>query len=115
MNGLTICILIMICSELIASSSQILLKKSALIHYPDRIHEYLNRYVIAGYFMLFVSMLLTIRAYGFADSYMNVPVLETMGYIFVMFFGRAVFGEKITRNKIVGILLISAGILVYYL
>ena len=115
MSNLQICILIMICSELIASSSQILLKKSAGIRYDSWLREYLNKWVIAGYLMLFVSMLLTIRAYAYADSYMNVPVLETMGYIFVMLLGRIFFGEKIKRNKIAGMILILTGILIFYL
>ncbi|MCI2049096.1 MAG: EamA family transporter [Lachnospiraceae bacterium] len=115
MSGLTACILTMICSETIASFSQIILKKSTFQKYPDWIHEYLNKYVITGYLMLFCSMLLTIRAYGFADAYMNVPVLETMGYVFVMVLGRIFFGEKITRNKLIGMGFIFAGILAYYL
>ena len=115
MSNLTLCVLLMICSELIASSSQMFLKKSAGISYDNRIKEYVNRYVITGYIMLFVSMLITIRAYSFADSYMNVPVLETMGYVFVMVLGRIFFGEKITRSKIIGMLFMFAGIIIYYL
>ena len=45
---------------------------------------------------------------------MNVPVCETLGYIFVMIFGRIFFGEKITRNKIIGMIFILSGILVFY-
>ena len=114
MTKFQIFLLIMICSELVASSSQMLLKKSATLHYSSWIREYLNKWVITGYFMLFVSMLLTIRGYVYADSYMNVPVCETLGYIFVMIFGRIFFGEKITRNKIIGMIFILAGILVFY-
>lgn len=115
MSRLLICILVMLCSESIASSSQILLKKSAGIVYGSRIREYLNFYVITGYGMLFISMILTILAYRFSDSYMNVPVLETMGYILVMILGRIFFGERITRNKLLGIAFIFAGILIYYI
>ena len=106
---------IMVCSELLASSSQILLKKSAGITYENPIREYLNRYVLFGYGMLFLSMVLTILAYRTTDIYMIVPVLETMGYIFVLFFGRIFFAEPITRNKMLGILLILAGIVVFNL
>lgn len=114
-KGLLICILIMICSELIASTSQMFLKKSALIKYDNPIREYLNKFVILGYGMLFVSMMLTIVAYKFSDAYMNVPVLETLGYIFVMILGRIFFGEKITKEKIAGMVLIFLGILVFYI
>ena len=113
--NMTLCVLIMICSELLASSSQILLKRSAGIEYPSRIKEYLNRYVICGYGMLFVSMMLTILAYRFAVSYMNIPVLETMGYIFVLILGRLVFREKITLNKSLGVILIFCGIILFHM
>ena len=52
MTKFQIFLLIMICSELVASSSQMLLKKSATLHYSSWIREYLNKWVITGYFML---------------------------------------------------------------
>ncbi len=110
-----IMLLLMICSESVASSSQMLLKKSAGITYKNPLREYLNPYVICGYGMLFLSMLLTIAAYRFSDSYMNVPVLETMGYILVMILGRIFFKEQFTKNKVMGMCLILCGILVYYI
>ncbi|MBO5998653.1 MAG: multidrug ABC transporter [Lachnospiraceae bacterium] len=112
---MALCVIIMVCSELLASSSQVLLKKSAGITYPSRIREYLNRYVICGYGMLFISMMLTILAYRFAVSYMNIPVLETMGYIFVLILGRLVFREKITLNKALGVILIFCGIVLFHI
>ncbi len=105
----------MLVSELLASFSQILLKKSADTAHRSRIGEYLNRLVIPGYGLLFCSMLLTIRAYAYADSYMIVPVLETLGYIFVMLLGRIFFRERITGRKLAGMGLILAGILMFYL
>ena len=114
-SSLGLAVAIMVVSELLASTSQILLKKSAGIAYASRIREYLNPYVMGGYGMLFVSMLLTILAYRATDSYMIVPVLETMGYIFVLLLGRLVFGEPITRNKLLGILCILGGIALFNL
>lgn len=106
-------IILMVIAELIASSSQILLKKSAQKHYSSVIREYLNVLVIAGYGMLVVSMLLCIICYG-GLPYMGVVVMEPLGYIIVMFLGRFVFKEKITLRKICGMVLILAGILVFY-
>ena len=113
--NMTMTVLLMICTELLASFSQVLLKKSAGIEYPSRIREYLNRFVICGYGMLFLSMVITITAYKFAVSYMNIPVLETMGYIFVMILGRIFFAEKITARKIAGVLLIFCGIILFHI
>ena len=55
-------VIILLCSVLIASFSQILLKKSAGKTYRSVIFEYLNPYVICGYGMMFLSMFLTILA-----------------------------------------------------
>lgn len=107
-------ILLMLLSELIASSSQILLKISAGKKYPNIIREYLNVLVIGGYVMLAVSMLITILCYG-SLGYMNVVVMEPVGYILVMFLSRMVFKEKITVRKIAGMALILSGIFVFYL
>ena len=115
MSRFMICFMFLLASQLVAASSQMLLKKSAGIQYSSKIREYLNFFVICGYAMLFVSMLLTTLGYRFSDSYMNVPVLESMGYIFVLLFSRLFFGEKFTRRKLLGVTLIFAGILIYNL
>lgn len=104
---------IAIVSVCIASCSQILLKKGAGRTYSSRIREYLNAYVITGYGMLFVSMLLTVVAYRHL-SFLSVPVVEALGYILVPVLSFFVFKEKISIRKGIGILCILAGILVYY-
>ena len=47
-------VIILICSVVIASIAQILLKKSAARTYSSPIREYLNFYVICGYGMMFL-------------------------------------------------------------
>ena len=107
-------LILMIIGELVASSSQILLKKSASRHYSSFIKEYLNILVIAGYGMLALSMLISIICYG-GLGYMNVVVMEPIGYIIVMFLSRIFFNEKITIRKVSGMILLLTGILVFYL
>lgn len=107
-------LILMIIGELVASSSQILLKKSAGRHYSSFLKEYLNILVIAGYGMLALSMLISIICYG-GLGYMNVVVMEPIGYIIVMFLSRIFFKEKITIRKVSGMILLLAGILVFYL
>ena len=102
-----------ILSVIIASCSQILLKKGAMKAYDSFIKEYLNVFVISGYGMLFGSVFLTMLAYRGMD-YMNVPVLEAIGYVLVPVLSYFFFKEKLTGKKLVGILFILAGILVYY-
>ncbi|WP_035800906.1 multidrug ABC transporter [Butyrivibrio sp. FCS014] len=105
--------IIMIFAELLASTSQILLKKSAQKEYPSFIREYLNILVIGGYGLLVLSMVLSIFCYG-GLGYMGVVVMEPMAYIMVMILSRIVFKEKITPRKIIGVVLILAGIVVFY-
>lgn len=107
-------LMILLLSVLIASFSQILLKKSAEKKYASFIREYLNPYVICGYGMMFISMFLTIFSYGGMD-FTNVPVVESTGYIMVLILSYFFFREKITKKKLLGMAFIFGGILVYYL
>ncbi len=107
-------LILMVFGELVASSSQILLKKSAGKHYSSFIREYLNVLVITGYAMLAFSMLISIICYG-GLGYMRVVVMEPIGYIIVMFLSRIFFQERITVRKISGMILLLTGILVFYL
>ena len=101
-------------SLVLASSSQILLKKSAAKTWPSTLRQYLNVYVIAGYGMLGFSMILGLLCYRFL-GYMETVILEPVGYILVFLFGRIVFAERFTPRKVGGICLIIAGILVFNL
>lgn len=107
-------VLLLALSVLIASFSQILLKKSAGKTYSSVIREYLNLYVICGYGMMFVSMFLTILAYA-GMEFTNVQIVEASGYIMVLLFSYFFFREKITKRKVLGMIFIFAGIAVYYL
>ena len=107
-------LLIALSSVTIASFSQVLLKMGAGKSYPSKIREYLNFYVITGYGMLFISMVLTIVAYSHL-SYLSVPVVEAVGYVLVPVLSYFIFKEKLSKRKILGIIFILAGIVVYYL
>ena len=106
--------LIALCSVIIASFSQVLLKMGAGKTYTSKIREYLNFFVITGYGMLFLSMVLTIVAYSHL-SYLSVPVVEAVGYVLVPVLSYFIFKEKLSKRKILGIVFILAGIVVYYL
>jgi len=103
----------MLASVVVASFSQLLLKKAARTSYANYIREYLNVWVISGYVFMMASTLLTTLAYKGLD-YKNGPVIEALGFAFVMILSRLFFDEKITKKKLVGNLLIFVGILVFY-
>lgn len=104
----------MFLSVAVASISQVLLKKSALKTYDTVVREYLNPYVISGYGLLFLSMLLTIYAYS-GMEYKNGPVIESLGNVVVLVLGYFVFGERISVRKMAGIACIMAGIAVFHI
>jgi multidrug transporter EmrE-like cation transporter len=107
-------ILVMFASVLIASISQVILKKSTFKNHSSIVGEYLNPYVVCGYGLLVVSMMLTIYAYS-GMAYKNGPVIESIGNVFVMVFSYFMFGEKISKKKIWGIGIIILGIVVFNL
>lgn len=107
-------VLLLVSSVLVASISQIILKKSAGKEYKSIIREYLNVYVITGYGLMVISTILTILAFKGLD-YKNGPIIESVGYLFVMILSRIFLKEKITKKKLLGNALILLGIVVYYI
>ncbi|MCI8597307.1 MAG: EamA family transporter [Lachnospiraceae bacterium] len=105
--------LLLVLSVVVASFSQILLKKSAKKTYESVIREYLNPFVIIGYGMMVLSTLLTVGGYAGLE-YKNGAVIESLGFVLVMFLSRIFFEEKITKKKLWGNILILLGIFVFY-
>ena len=103
---------VFLCSVLISSISQILLKKSADKTYDSRLKEYLNPLVIIAYGMFFCSMMITMYCYRYVDVSAG-PIFESAGYIFVGVLGYIFLKEKFTAKKIIGMLLIMLGIVIF--
>ncbi len=98
----------------LSSVSQVMLKKSAMRTYETKIQEYVNPLVVIAYGIFFGTIFLSIYAYKGIPLSMG-PVLETTSYIYVTAFGAIFFQEKINRQKILALLLIVGGVLVYSL
>ena len=107
-------VILLIISVAVASVSQIFLKISASEQHESMIKEYLNVKVIVGYGMMVLSTILTILAFQGLD-YKNGPIIESIGYIFIMILSKVILHEKITRKKIVGNSLILLGITIFYI
>ena len=101
-------------SVFISSVSQILLKKSANKTYESTLKEYLNPLVIIAYGMFFCSMLITMYCYRFVDVSAG-PILESAGYIFVAVLGAVFLKERFTAKKLIGMLVLLAGIALFSL
>ena len=107
-------VLAMLGAVCLSAASQMLLKKAARITWPNALREYLNVWVIGGYGLLVLSMLTVIFACrGLEVKY--IPVLESLGFPLVMLLGRLFYGEKLTKNKLLGMGLILLGIAVFIL
>ena len=105
-------VLILIFSVLVSSVSQIILKKSSVEEHKSLIREHLNFKVILGYGLLVLSTILTVIALK-GISYKSEPIIESIGYIFIMILSRIFLKEKITVRKVIGNALILIGILVF--
>ena len=114
-NGINWWILLIALSATVASFAQVLLKKSANEKHKNVIEEYLNWKVICGYGLMFVGMFLTIIAYSKGVHYKNGPIMESIGNIWVVVLSYLFFREPITRNKVLGNILILLGIVIFYL
>lgn len=99
-------------SVMVASFSQLILKKSAMNQYETRLKEYLNPYVIIAYVFFFGSSLLTTLAYKGVPLTLG-PVLESTGYVYIAILGVLVLRERLSKRKILGNILIILGIFVF--
>lgn len=106
--------LFMFGSVILSSVSQILLKISARKAHGSFLKEYLNPLVMIGYGLMVAATLTTIAAYQGMD-YKNGPVIESLGYILVMVLSYFLLKEKVTLKKIIGYVMILAGVVVFYL
>lgn len=89
-------------------------KKSADKKHKNIIKEYMNSVVVIAYAMFFLSTIFTTL------SYKNVPlslgaVIEAIGYIFVAILGYFFLHEKLGKRKILGLVTILIGIIVFNL
>lgn len=106
--------IVLFAAVIISSASQMLLKKGATIKFDSVIQEYINPWVISGYGLMILSTLCVIFAYR-GIAYKNGAIIESLGYLLIMLLSRIFFGEKITKKKLFGNMIILAGVLLFYL
>ena len=102
---------VILCAVFVSSISQIMLKKSAIKVYNNKIREYLNPLVIVGYVLFFLCSLINVFALKYVPLSL-MPILESSGYIFVTVMGHFILKEKLSKRKNVGMLAILIGILI---
>lgn len=98
----------------ISAVSQVLLKKASMKKYDSPIKEYMNPMVIIAYLMFIGTTFLSIVAYKEIPLSMG-PVLEATSYVYVTIFGVKIFKEKINKKKMLALIFIISGIMIYSL
>ena len=106
--------LIIVFSVFIASVAQMLLKKGASIKYASFIEDYLNCWVLGGYSLLGISLLLNIYSMSRGVEVHEVSSIESLSYLFVPILSRFCFKETLSFRKIGSILIILIGICVFF-
>lgn len=104
----------MIGGTFLTAISQILLKQSANKQYKSVLYEYLNWRVILSYGIFFGVLLLNTYAFTKVDLKYGA-VIDTLSYVFVMLLSWLLLREKFSKGKLIGNLLIMAGVIVYTL
>ena len=94
---------------LMATASQLLLKRSAMIKHESRLREYLNAPVIIAYALLLASTVLTVLALKTLPVSL-AAVLGAMEYVFVTAASWALFHERLSRRMLAGVALILLGV-----
>lgn len=106
--------LIMLGGTVLTAISQVLLKQSANVPHKSFIYEYLNWRVILSY-TIFVLVLL-LNTYAFTHVPLKYgAVIDTLSYVFVLLFSYFLLREKITKQKLIGNLIIITGVFIYSL
>lgn len=107
--------ILVLLSVLMAACAQMLLKQGAKQKYPSLVRQYLNGWVIGGYGILALSLLLNVFCMGRGVQVKEVSIIESFSYLFVPILAWLVFKEPIGWRKIGAILVIVAGVFCFYI
>ena len=112
MNKVLIYSGIYILGVIVSALAQVLLKKSADIERESKIKEYLNFKTIFAYSVFFGATLCTVIAYKYVPLSMG-PILGTTEYVFVAILSYYLLKEKISKRKLIGLITIVLGVLIF--
>lgn len=99
---------------LFSAISQLLLKRSADMEHENWIREYVNWRVITAYTIYAAVLILNIWAFTKVDLKYGA-VIDTFTYVFVMLLSMTFLHEHIPKGRIIGNIIIMAGVLIYTL
>lgn len=105
-------ILLMAVGVFIGSLSQILLKKSANKVYKNQFFEFINPLVAISYFIFILTTIISVISLRVLPLSYGA-VIEATSYFYITLWGAIFFKEKIKINKIIGLVLIISGTILY--
>ena len=112
MNKVLIFSGIYVLGVIISAFAQILLKKSADVERKSKLKEYLNFKTIFAYGIFFGATLCSVIAYKYVPLSMG-PILGTTEYVFVALLSYFLLKEKIGKKKLIGLIVIIFGVLIF--
>jgi len=115
MEEISLFYLLVVIGVLLSSCSQLLLKKSADREHKNFVLSMLNWRVVTAYVIFFGSLIINITAMSHGVHLKDMPILESLGYIFVPLLSSWVLKEKITKRTLGCMTLILLGIYIFYL
>ena len=107
--------ILVILSVFSAACAQMLLKHGARQNYFGFWRQYLNPWVIGGYAIMACSLILNIFCMSHGVQVKEVSVIESMSYLFVPCLAFVLFKEKITLHKAGAIVVIIAGVIIFFI
>lgn len=107
--------LILIISAFVNAITQVLLKNSAEeTKGKSFINKLLNKKVFISYLIFVILIFVNLYAFRGVD-YKYGGVINAFGQVFVMVLAYFFCGEKLTKNRVTGCILVIVGIIVYSL
>ena len=104
-------VILLIFNAFLSSISQVFLKKSALKEQDSFIFQYINIYVILGYTIFILVIIINI----FLLRYLSIGIVnafsESLPYVISIIFSHIFFNENINKFKIIASMLIIIGII----
>lgn len=101
-------------SVFVASCCQMMLKQGARKSYTPWWRQYLNPWVVTGYVVLGLTMMLNIFCMSHGVQIKAVGIIEALAYLFVPFLSYICFHERITWMKVSAIATILMGITIFF-
>ena len=108
-------ILLVILAVFAAAGAQILLKKGATKEYAPLWKQYVNPWVIGGYAIMGLSLLLNVFCMGHGVQAKEVSTIESLSYLFVPCLAWLFFRERLSWRKAGAIAVILIGVFVFFI